>query len=481
MSKRSERQWPTLPFFGLQQKKNRSKLRPWIIGFALVIFLILIFIPPPEGLTREGMNALAIFILCIIFWVTNAIPLMITSIMAIILMPLTGVLDQKTAFSLFGNQAVFFILGAFILASAIMRSGLSTRIALLLLKYFKSNQKTLILGMLILPAALSFVMSEHAVAAMMFPIVLEVCQAMHLKDGSKYGLALFLAMAWGAIIGGIATFLGGARAVLAVGMLEESTGLSIGFMEWFIAAIPLVIIMLLSAYCLLLWIIRKENQTTEQAVLYLSEKVKSLGKISVKEKYLGLIMILTIISWILFGHSIGLATIALAAVVISFIFKLMSWKEVQSDVNWGIFLMYGGAIALGFALDHSGAASWLVRNTLENWITSSVALIIIVSLIAKLLTEAISNTAVVALLMPIAIALCLQYSLSPIIITYALAIPSGLAFMLPMSTPATAIAISSKYVKVSDTIINGLILNIVSIIVFLLIAFLYWPWIGYTI
>ncbi len=481
MTYKSEKQWPTFPFFGLHEKRIRSKFRPWVIGATLLIFCGILLLPVPEGLTREGLNAIAIFFLCLAFWVTNAIPLMITSIMAIILLPLLGVLDERTAFSLFGNQAVFFILGAFILASAIMRSGLSTRIALMILRLFNKSQRSLLLGLLLLPAALSCVMSEHAVVAMMFPIVLEITKALGISPGSKYGMSLFFAMAWGAIIGGIVTFLGGARAILAVGMLEEMAQTSIGFTEWTVASFPVAVIMLIVAYIMLLFIIRKEKHTITSAEAYLKRKVSSLGSVTSNEKYIGALMCITIVLWITVGHEIGLATIALAAVVVAFIFKLLSWKNVQTDVNWGIFLMYGGAIALGFALNESGAAAWLIQTVLHHWVESAIVLVIIISLLAKVLTEGISNTAVVALLMPIIIALSQQFSLDPRIATLALAIPSGLAFMLPMSTPATAIAISSSYVRVSDTLRTGLVLNIISFIVFIAVVFLYWPLIGYTI
>lgn len=471
----------TVSFFELPTREIRSKLRPWVILGTFAIFALLVLMPTPEGLSREGLNAIAIFVLCLIFWVTNAVPLMITSLFAIILLPWLGVLDSKTAYALFGNQAVFFILGAFILASALMQSGLSTRIALVLLKRFDSNMRSLLFGVLLLPALLSFIMSEHAVAAMMLPIIIEVAKALHLQSGSKYGKSLFLAAAWGAIIGGIGTFLGGARAILAVGILEETTGVTIGFLEWIIAALPIVVVMLAVAYLLLSWMIRGETQQVSDATQYLENRVAEMGEWSRNEKYVGALMLLTVAAWATLGHTLGLANIALAAVVVAFLFKMLSWKQVQKDVNWGIILMYGGAIALGYALDQSGAARWIIESVIDNWMLSTFAFIFVLSLLAKILTEGMSNTAVVALMMPVGVALSLQYGLDPRIATLALAIPSGLAFMLPMSTPATALAISSSYVNTPDTIRTGAILNIVSIAIFMAVAVWYWPLIGLSI
>ncbi|PJA94090.1 MAG: anion transporter [Candidatus Kerfeldbacteria bacterium CG_4_9_14_3_um_filter_45_8] len=467
--------------FALPSHLLKSKLRPWVIIGTFILFALIIIAPTPDGLSRVGQNAIAIFVLCLIFWVSNAIPLMITSMLAIILLPLLNVMEAKAAYALFGNQAVFFILGAFILASAVMQSGLSLRIALRLLQYFQATRQRLLFGLLVLPAGLSMVMSEHAVAAMMFPVVLEMCVVLKFEPGNRSALTMMLAMTWGCIIGGIGTFLGGARAVLAVGILEETTGISIGFLEWALAAIPIVILMLGVAYLLLLFISRHEPKTFSGARELLQQKLTNLGKRTRRETYVGLLMIITILAWATVGHYFGLANIALAAVVVAFIFKLLSWKQVEKDVNWGIILMYGGAIALGFALDQSGAASWLTQLILGDGVMTGIFLVFILAVIGTVLTEGISNSAVVALMMPIAIALAAQNGVDVRTATLALAIPSGLAFMLPISTPATAIAVSSKYVTARNTMSTGIILNSVAIGLFVLAALLYWPSIGFTV
>ena len=127
--------------------------------------------PTPQGLSDAGQKALAVFALCVFYWVFNVLPLMITSMLAIILIPLSGVMTAPQAYALFGNEAVFFILGAFILAAAMMKSGLSTRIALSILRRFGTTPRLLLISVLLLNAIMAFAMSEHAVAAMNFPIV----------------------------------------------------------------------------------------------------------------------------------------------------------------------------------------------------------------------------------------------------------------------------------------------------------------------
>jgi sodium-dependent dicarboxylate transporter 2/3/5 len=454
--------------------------RPALIIFALLLFLIITNLPTPTGLTAQGQKAIAIFAVSVFLWVTHALPLMITSLLVVILFPLSGVLTTTESYALFGNEAIFFILGAFILASGIMRSGLSTRIAVWTLRHFGKSPNYLLVTFLSMSAFLSFWMSEHAVAAMMFPIVLEVLDALKLPSmKSRYAKGLILSMVWGCIIGGVATFLGGARAPLAVGILLQNTGNRIGFFSWTLAALPTVLLMLVTAYFVLTRRFSPEIKDIGRARTALQKKALALGPISQKEKSICILMVLTVCSWIFLGESVGLANIAIAAVVIAFAFQLLDWKEVEEDVNWGIFLMYGGAICLGFAMEQTGATEWLATHSLGYFVQSKIGFLLSLTFVALFLTEAISNTAAVALLLPLALGLAAKFQIDPKLVTLALTIPSGLAFQLPMGTPATAIAFSSGFVGLRDTLVGGLILKLFALVFFALSILYYWPLIGF--
>src|SRR5207244_4684979 len=223
--------------------------RPTVLLVGLAAFLVLRVMEPPAGLPPEGQKALAIFAICLVYWVTSVLPLMVTSLLAMVLLPTTGVMSAKETYALFGNEAVFFILGAFILAAALIKCGLSSRIAITILRRFGHTPRTLLLSLFLMNAFMSFFMSEHAVAAMTFPITLEIARVLRLpREGSNYARALFLAMAWGTQIGGIATLLGGGRAPLAIGLLRETTGQSYSFAEWTLAAWPIVAMLLVAGW-----------------------------------------------------------------------------------------------------------------------------------------------------------------------------------------------------------------------------------------
>lgn len=435
--------------------------------------------PPPEGLTVAGQRALAIFSICVLFWVLGVLPLMITSLLAIVLIPLSGVMTPSQAYSLFGNEALFFILGAFILAACLMRSGLSTRIALSILHRFGRTPQSLLFSVLVLNVGMAFFMSEHAVAAMNFPIIAEMTTVLRLTPRrSNYGKALFLAMAWGSTIGGIATLLGGARAPLAIGILRETTGQSFTFLEWSTAIFPLVLVLTTVAYGLIRWFFPIDIPDVRAADEVLRERRLRLGRARYQERAVAAILSGTLAGWILLGEEFGLANVALISVVALFSLRLVRWKEIEGYVNWGVLLMYGGAICLGSALSKSGAASWVAHATISEWARSGSTVVWVLSLLSLLLTEAMSNSAVVAMLLPMSLGIASEFGLDPRVITLTIAVPAGLATTLPIGTPANAIAYSSGYLSLRDLVLPGAVLAFVAWLLFNLMAAGYWPLLG---
>lgn len=444
-----------------------------------LLFFYLINLPIPDGLTIQGQRAIALFAVCLIFWVTGVLPLAITSLLAIVTVPLFGILDKKETYALFGNEAVFFILGAFILAGAVMHSGLSGRIALAIMNRFGNTPTGLLVSIFLLAAALSFFMSEHAVAAMLFPIVLEIAKGLNLRPGkSNYAKSLFLALAWGCIIGGVATFLGGARVPLAVGMLKEATGVNIDFFEYTLAVFPTVVLLLLIGYFGLTRFFPSDIEDMHLAKTIFERKIKEIGKTGYREYAVGIVMVVTIVSWMLLGKRFGIANVAIISVVGLFVLKLVRWKDIEEYVNWGIILMYGGAITLGAAMEKSGAAAWIANKILGDWTTNPAVIIALFSLLTIFLTEGMSNAAVIAILLPVGIGMASQFNMEPKLITYAIAVPAGLAFCFPMSTPANAIAVSSGYITTKDMAKAGMVMMILAWLVFNLMARFYWPMIG---
>lgn len=456
--------------------------RPALLLTGLAAFLTVRAMPAQEGLPPAAQSALAVFALCIVYWTTNVLPLMVTSLLAMVLLPTTGALSTKDTYALFGNEAVFFILGAFILAASLMKCGLSTRIALTILRRFGHTPRTLLLSFFLMNAFMAFFMSEHAVAAMTFPITIEIARVLKLnRRTSNYARALFLALAWGSSIGGIATLLGGGRAPLAIGILRENTGQSYSFLEWTMAAWPIVLGLLVAAWVIMNLFYPIDIASVRAADTIIEEKSLRMGRPSLRERAIGLIMLATLAAWILGGEEFGLATIALSSVTLMFVLGLLTWGDVEPYVNWGVLVMYGGAIALGAAIHRSGAAAWVAHTLVSSWVQSPVALVALLSAVSIILTEAMSNSAVVALLLPVALGIAQQYGIDPRVMAPAIALPAGLAFTLPVGTPANAIAYSSGYLTLRDMVVPGAVLNTVAWVIFFAVAYWYWPLIGLSI
>ena len=450
-----------------------------ILALAFVLAGLVGFGPAPESLAQPAQRVLGIFTLCAILWVTGIIPLQITSILAIILLPMLKIMPSSEAFALFGNSAVFFILGAFILSAALIDCGLSTRMTCLALKRFSSSPKALRNAILFRSAFMSFWMSEHAVAAMFFPIVMGLVTAFGLKPKvSKFGQSFFFALAWGCVIGGIATYLGGARNPLAAGILFSETGIQVSFIGLLQASFPLVVIMLGLAWLVLQIGFPEEPVDLARAREQLELEQEKIGPLSSREIKIGTVSLLTILAWIFLFTFFSLASIALFSVAVLFMFRLVGWQEIETNVNWGIILMYGGAIALGSALHSSGASAWVIAQTLGDLALTPLQLIILLGALSMALTEFISNAAVVSVMMPIGLALARSHGIAPEAIMLAIALPSGLSYMMPMGTPATAIAYSSGFMTSKDFIKHGLLMICLSLSAFSLVAWLYWPVIG---
>lgn len=429
---------------------------------------------PPEMSPGAPQRCVGIFIVCVALWLTNMIPPAATGLLAIALLPLCNVLPEAQAFALFGNTAVFFMLGVFLLAGATISTGLSKRVTLMALQKFDRSPERLVVGVVVSSAFLSLWMPEHAVAAMIYPIIVEIVDILQLKRGSNYAKKLFLGLAWGSIIGGVGTFLGGARAPLALSMLREQyPELRISFLEWMAAAMPIVVIMTGVAIVVLRVRIRSEVTDIKAATRMLDGRVRRLGPMSGAERRLAALMIFTIIAWITVGHNVGLSVIAILSATMLFALRIVDWRSVQGYVNWGVLVMYGGAVALGHALGETQAMAWIVEQAIDPTTPRPVIVLAIIAA-AMLLTEGISNSAAVAILLPIGYSLAAMTGIDPVTITLAVTIPAGLTFLLPVSSPPNAISYSAGHYSIREVVQIGWPMTAAAYVVILLVVLVWW-------
>ena len=454
--------------------------REILLALFFAVFFFLISLEGPVDLSREGYKVLCVFFLCVSLWTTNLIPLSITSLLAIAMIPMMGIMNASDVYSFFGNKAVFFILGVFILSAAMIACGLSTRLSIWVIDNWGANPSRLLMAIYFLSAFSSCFMSEHAVAAMMFPIVLEIVNTLGLrKEDSVFGKGMFFALAWGCIIGGTATVFGGGRVLLGVEILEKTThNASIGILEYTKLSFPLVFILFICGWVVLKLFFSPDITDIEPVHQVLQKKLKSMGAVTIKEKGIACVMILTLIAWFCFSEDIGIANIALIAIVLLFVLNLINWRMVEEHVNWSIILMYGGAICLGEVMSQSGAALWLAKHAFEGT-ASPIIFLLLVAILSTVLTNFMSNSAVIAVLLPPALSMSDTYGISPSMVAMTVILTSNFAFMLPIGTPASAVAYSSRFISIGEMVRTGSLLSLLGMVAFATLLFFYWPLLGY--
>jgi len=464
----------------LLQASRRTLLTLGIFG----VFGTLLALDPPPGLSLAGWRSICLFVLIVTLWITTLIPLAVTSLVAIAGIPLLDIMPEAQAYAYFGSEVVFFIMGAFILGAALVGSGLSTRLATLALGRFGTSRNRLILTLFLVGAAGSCLISEHAVAAMLFPIAMSISRTLDLRKTSpRFGRLLFSALAWGCIVGGTTTILGGGRGPLAIGILEERTGgtHTIGFVEYIAFDIPLVIILLIFGMFYLRPAQDDSGLEVESALAKLrSNLTTSQGPLTGREMGVGAIMVATVVAWVLFGHDLGLANIAIVSVALLFLLRLMTWRDVEEGVNWGVLLLYGGAICLGSALQQSGATQWLT-NPINDGGLSPQALLLAFGFLSMVLTELMSNSAVIAVLLPVALEVGAAYGIDLRVMAMAVVLPSNFAFSFPMATPANALAYSSGFLSIGQMLKRGIVMDLMGYAAFVFLVLVYWPLLGYNL
>lgn len=457
-------------------KSKRIGLLLGPLTFALVNFLI-----PIDGLSDEGKAVLACTCWVAIWWMTEATSVEVTALLPIILLPVTGALSVKTATSPYASPLIFLFLGGFILAMAIERWNLHTRIALHIIHKIGTNQQKVVLGFMIATGFLSMWISNTATTLMMMPIGMSVISS--LGGSEKFSKALLLAIAYSASIGGMATLIGTPPNVVFAGVVKNTFGVDIGFMDWMMLGVPFS-----SALIGLSWIyitkyaLKVPTQTVDG--LGLEEKLRKLGKMSTEEKRVLMVFGITAFLWIFrkllinpLIPGVNDTVIAIAGAVSLFLIsdagngKLMHWKD-TSNLPWGILILYGGGLSIANAFVQTDLAAWVGEQFKLLSTVDILLLVFVIVVIVNFMTEVVSNIATASLILPILAALAISISVHPYFLMVGAILAASCAFMLPVATAPNAIAFSSGRIKMGDMIKVGISLNIISII--LIVLFVYW-------
>ncbi|MFW6141309.1 MAG: SLC13 family permease [Candidatus Saliniplasma sp.] len=452
-----------------------------VIGLAIFVGMILVLNQLAKDVTQAHQYyGLALLFLAIYFWTLTPISYMFTAFLLISSSVLVGILRPEEAFTGFASSSIFFLIGAFILASTVEKHGLHKRIALRVLRRFGESPDRFLLGLILITSFLSMMMPGNGVAALFIPVLLSIFSVYEKKEiDPNFVKSTLLALTFSTSIGSMGTYLGGARNILAVEIYHSETNQYISFVEWFIAAIPIVIIMTFVLYFVLKNLFKVKDVDMQKIRFELREEVDEIGSFSMGEaKALGF-LISAIVAWVIVGQYIGLAVISVLITVFIAISKTISWDEIVQRLPWGAIFLFGGAVSLSFILGESGTLEFIATSILKLGAENPLYLLILFTILTLTLANLMSSSAATGVVLPIALSAMIVLGYSDVLPVFLVAFPSAFAFMLVVGRPSSALVYSTGNVKQKDFFIAGLILNIIGLIVFLTIGLGWWRFLGY--
>lgn len=464
----------------LSGKLNKKKCILFFVSFILTV--IVWNLPSTffgiDGLTTVQQRVIAIFVMAVMLWLTEAIPAWATSVTIIFVLlffvsnssfkfmqgsegQYGQLLDSVGIMACFADPTIILFLGGFILAIAATKSGLDVWMAKAMIKPFGKKSENVLLGFLLITGIFSMFISNTATAAMMLTFLTPVFKA--LPANGKGRIALTMAIPIGANLGGMGTPIGTPPNAFAYKVLNDPTGmnLDISFGHWMAVMVPLVIVLLIIAWFLLRKLFPFSQKTIE---LHIEGDVKH----NWRSVIVGATFFVTIVLWI-FGKQIGINanTVAMLPIAVFAFSGVISAKDLQ-QIDWGVIWMVAGGFALGLAMNGTGLAKVAVESIpFGSW--SPIVILIISGLVCYFLSNFISNTATAALLIPILSVVCsgmgdkLNIIGGDPTILVGIAVAASAAMSLPISTPPNAIAYSTGLINQKDMAKTGIIVGVTTL------------------
>jgi solute carrier family 13 (sodium-dependent dicarboxylate transporter), member 2/3/5 len=464
----------------------------WIIGPAALALTLLA--PAPEGLSEAGWRTAGAAALMAVFWITEPIPIPATALLTLVLFPALGLGDIRETAAPFANPIIFLFLGGFLIALAMQRWRLHRRVAIALIGLLGTRPPAIVAGFLLSSALVSMWVSNTATALMMLPIALSVVglfpdRAHPSASERDFGTALLLAVAYGSTTGGMATIIGTPPNALIAAYVQDIYGWSIGFGQWMLLGVPVVLVALPIVYIVLTrtMFTLDTRELPGMADLIRAEK-GSLGPLGRGELAVAIVFALTAAGWVfqpLIARAVPLVsdtTIAMTGALLLFMIPVdirrgefvMTW-EATREVPWGVLLLFGGGLSLAGNIERHGLAAYLgsLAGGLEGLPMLLVLAVVCFGIL--LLTELTSNTATAATFLPIAGALALSLGENPLLFLIPTALAANCSYMMPVGTPPNAIVYGSGLVTLPQMARAGLLLNVVLVPIVLALLLLLGP------
>ncbi|OFV94898.1 MAG: hypothetical protein A3F68_01720 [Acidobacteria bacterium RIFCSPLOWO2_12_FULL_54_10] len=508
---------------------SQNTIRKTGLFLGIVLFLAILLLPPPGGMELPAQRMAAVAALMASWWITEAVPIAVTSLLPLVLFPVLGISPSDKVAPYYADHTIYLFLGGFIVALAIQKWNLHRRIALHIICRLGLRPSRLVLGFMVSTAFLSMWMSNTACAMMMYPIGMSLVTQLATAPGEgtttdsapdatvmqNFGVVLMLAIAYAASIGGMGTLIGTPPNLVFAGAAHRlfPEAPEVGFLQWMKIGVPMVVLFVPLAW---IYLCRFGSPVPVSGIHFRSnpeiiqDELRKLGKLSAAEKRVLAIWVSMAFLWITrspltlgsinvpgwsqllgqYSSYVHDATVSMAMALLLFLMPvpqetlnngqnqrkiyLMDWETVRHGVPWEILLLFGGGFALAAGFEQTGLSAWI--GTLLNGLAglSPVLIAATVCLGITLFSEMASNTATALLAMPILAATALQIGVHPYLLMVSGTLAASCGFMLPVATPPNAIAYSSGWITSPQMARAGLALDLMGILLITLIVY----WLG---
>lgn len=460
---------------------------------AMIVGAGLLSMPLPDGLSQQGMIILTMSVVATILFVTEPVPLPTVALLIVIGQVMLMGIDSKTVAKSLMSDSVLFIMGSLMLAVAVVKQKLDTRIAWLLVRMTGTKTTRIAFGISMVSGLLASFVGEHTVAAMMLPVGITLIQLTSDDPRKVRNLAavLLFSISYGCSVAGIGTPSGGARNAIMIGYWKEffydptnpeTFKYLVDYLKWMLYAYPMFLLQVPFVTLILLFTFRPEYKDLSRAVVKLRAQVEEQGAMKPTDYVAIGIFFLVLLGWIFGSAQYGMGTIAILGAAAFLVAGLVAWSDVNSGVNWGVVLLYAAAISLGVQMKDTGAAAWVASSFLmllePLGMDDGLGLWAAVSVLTTGVTNTMSNGAAVAVLGPIVLNLATAAGESPIILGFITAVSSAFAYLTVVGTPACTIVYASGYLKTTDFLNVGWKMALMSTVVMLAAAAVYWPLLG---
>ncbi len=484
------------------KKEEFSSVQPvsktkWIGMFSgLGVFVIMLVLPAPDGLSVEGWRTAAVALMMAAWWITEVIPISATAMLPLFLFPIIGIAGITETATPYANPMIFLFMGGFIIAIAMQEWGLHRRIALNIIRIIGTSPRNIIAGFMVSVIFLSMWVSNTAATMMMLPIALSVIELSKSDQNTAkerlqyhyFAVSLMLAIAYSASVGGLATVIGTPTNALLIGFIDESYGIEISFAQWMTVGIPIVICGFpVIFYTLTNVVYPVQFKSLPGGKEFIDREVSALGSITRPELMIAFVFTLVALLWMtrpfMENALPGLsdAGIAIFGALILFLIPvnprkgkfLLNWKAAER-LPWGVLILFGGGLSLAGAIQRTGLAEWIggFFGVLSGW--PVILIILIVALVIIMFTELASNSATAAAFLPIMGSVAIGIGENPLLLAIPVAVVASCAFMLPVATPPNAIVYGSNVMTIPEMARAGVILNVLfAVLITLLTYFLF--------